>query len=369
MNTFLEEASAILDDFEKEIAAKKKIWEQLAQDNPGLAEAQADHWQKKCDRIWLYGATDTLECNDLSYSSYKMPPSSDTANSSAQKIHAKWRKWLDTAGIPKWNTRYDYDKKTHQYLEVQSQEQGEMYYANDDKFEIQEPYDEETLLAFMIRLGQEFEKSGKGHRLEWRALRSFLGFLRHHYSKEEVAFIEHIFPQKMALRQNQIIRLIPSEAYPIPEGTAAAIIMELAFRCRNGRPDARHTAAESLALCWLCVSGSKVRLPKHLEMVRKIKAEEMQPDGGFFFLQLPTWFGKVPVRISKRAFAFLKAVSLIPSKNPRETILQRPARSLTRLFDDVVQSVNPPSKYGNITYLSLLSQPHPFENHRYQPKS
>jgi hypothetical protein len=38
------------------------------------------------------------------------------------------------------------------------------------------------------------------------------------------------------------------------------------------------------------------------------------------------------------------------------------------MFDEVLQSVPLPSKYGNVTYLSLLNQPHIFGDHRPQPK-
>lgn len=58
----------------------------------------------------------------------------------------------------------------------------------------------------------------------------------------------------------------------------------------------------------------------------------------------------------------------MPAKNPRTTILQRPLGSLRRIFDKALQSIAPPSEYGNITYLSLLNQPHIFGDHRPQPK-
>lgn len=242
-----------------------------------------------------------------------------------------------------------------------------------------------------MQLARSIGDDGKGHRLEYRALKSFVDFIRKTYPTEQVAFIEHIFPQKMKLHYGSIIRLIPPEAYPIPEKTVAEILMKLAQLCRNGRPDARHTAAEGLALCLLCIASSRIRLPKTLEMVRSIQATAVlsgvefsiskvptfgsgcatyRPltDDDFSVLQVPTWFGEQPLKISNRVAAFLKAVSRIPSKKPRETILQRPMGSLRRIFDEVLRSVAPPSEYGNITYLSLLIQPHIFGDHRPQPK-
>jgi hypothetical protein len=39
------------------------------------------------------------------------------------------------------------------------------------------------------------------------------------------------------------------------------------------------------------------------------------------------------------------------------------------MFEEALVSVSPNPEYGNITYLSLLNQPHVFGDHRYQPKN
>jgi hypothetical protein len=109
--------------------------------------------------------------------------------------------------------------------------------------------------------------------LEERALKSFLGFIRKTYPSEQVAFIENIFPQKMDMHFGSIIRLILPEAYPVPEKTAAEILIALAQKCRNGRIDARYTALEGLALSWICIACSRIRPPKTLEVVRSIPPE------------------------------------------------------------------------------------------------
>jgi hypothetical protein len=387
----LNEIRNILDEFEEKIAHTQTIWEELRELNPSFEQVNEEHWRENHSKIWLHGGTTPNECNELERWLYGDPPITTTAHSSAKEIHDAWRNWLKTAGIPKWKISYGYDKKNHQYREMPSKELGQTYYVDDDRFAIQEPHANETLLAFIVRLAREVEDTGKGHRLEWRALKSFLDFIRNQYPAEQVAFLEHIFPKKMDLHYGKIIRLIPQESYPIPEKTAAEILIEFARRCHNGRPDSRHTAAEGLALCWLCIATSRIRLPKTLEMVNKIKANavlsgaqfsisktptygsdcatcHLSSDNNFSVLQVPTWFGEQPLKISNSVAAFLRAVARIPSKKPRETIFQRPMGSLRRVFDEVLRSVSPPSEYGNITYLSLLNQPHIFGDHRPQHK-
>ncbi len=142
----------------------------------------------------------------------------------------------------------------------------------------------------------------------------------------------------MDLHFGRIIRFIPLEAYPIPEKTAAEFLIALVRLCRNGRSDARHTALESLALCWLCIACSRIRLPKTLEMVRNLQLAAVlsgaefgvsknrtfgqvpywRPleDDDFSVLQAPTLFGSQPLKISNCIATFLKIVARIPSKKP-----------------------------------------------------
>ena len=171
----------------------------------------------------------------------------------------------------------------------------------------------------------------------------------------------------MDIKHGRIIRIITPEVPSIPEETAAKIIIELARRCRFERRNAHLTAAESLGLCWLCLTASRLRLPIYLETLQAIKTTALHLRGEFPMLLVPTFFGDRPIRISCRLAKFLHALSLIPFKKPRETILQSPLRSLTRTFDAVLKKIAPNPEFGNITYVSLLSPPH-CGSYRYQPK-
>ena len=137
----------------------------------------------------------------------------------------------------------------------------------------------------------------------------------------------------------------------------------------KGRPNSQLSALESLGLCWLCLTTSRFRLPTYLEMVEKTKVSAINIDGEYSTMLVPTLFGERKIRISVRVAKFLIALSKIPSKEPRETILQSPRRSLTRVLDRAIQNcvINP--DLGNITYITMLSTPHIFgRNCRSKPK-
>lgn len=348
MHKFLDGLSELLNNFEMELSKIRSIWRQIEADNPDFEQVSEENWQKKQARMWLHGGTSVHDCNRLERWLVDSPSLSKTAQISAMQVYRKWKKSLETKG-----------------------EYG-AYYLEFREFQIAKPKKDELLIYFVTRLALLVEEDGKGHRLGWRALKSFLDYIRTSYPTEEVAFVEHIFPKKMDTHFGKIIRIIPSEAYPIPEKIASELLIELAHRCRNYRRlDARHTAAESLGLCWLCIIASRLRLPVHVESIMAIQSEAIQIGIGHDFfpiLQIPTWFGDRPVETSHLVSKFLRGLSLVPSTKPRRSIFQRPLRSLTRMLKEALQSVSPSPEYGNITYLSLLNRPHIFGDYRYQPK-
>jgi hypothetical protein len=91
-------------------------------------------------------------------------------------------------------------------------------------------------------------------------------------------------------------------------------------------------------------------------------------DEDFSVLQVPTWFGNQPLKISNRLAAFVKIIASIPSKKARATIFQKSRKSLDQMFSSALQVVTPDPEYGKITYQSLLkNQPHIHGDHRPQP--
>ncbi|HCJ84185.1 MAG: hypothetical protein A2Y28_04920 [Chlamydiae bacterium GWC2_50_10] len=217
MSSPLDEACAMLDDFEKEVVGIKAGWEQIAVDNPHFEQVSPENWQETYYRMWLHGATNIWERNELGRWLTDYSPSTTIANSPAKEICEAWRSWLNVAGPVKVEKVLDYDKKSRSFRERESKKPSEAFYVDHGRFEIQEPLKGETLLNFILRLSrlleEEYDEQKKCERkerklgdwLEERGLKSFLDFIRKKYPIEQVAFIEHILPQKMDLHYGRII--------------------------------------------------------------------------------------------------------------------------------------------------------------------
>lgn len=339
MSEELEEAKSMLNDLENDLKELEAFYNQVRIDNPCFSPVSNQEWERKKACCWIHGATELHETNELERWLFDNPPLSDFAKENATECVRCWREWLEIK---------------------------DAYYEPFEAFEFEKPFEEETLREFLLRMARKVQEEGKGARLEWRALKSFLSYLRK-MPQEGIAFIEQIFPQKMGFSGDQIIRKIAPEVYSIPYEIAARILLELARQCRFSRTNAQLAAVESLGLCWLCLSASRLRLPIHLESIQAIESKAIQLDGEFPILKVPTLFGDRTIRISTRVAKYLDCLSHIPSKKPRTTILQSPIRTLARTLDRALASLELES-LGNITYVTLLSYPHHFGNHRYQPK-
>jgi hypothetical protein len=328
----LDEAIAILKEFEVALEQGRQLW--VPKDN---VQPWEQEWEKKHAQCWIYGTTHMLEFNALER--YKIDKSlSPMAADDARKYIRKWKKSL------KDNDTY-YDP------------------AGED-FRFKMPKKDEKLAAFIYNTSLRIEKMGFGARLERRAFKSFLAYLRRF--GPDAAFLELIFPKKMHLHHGRIARKISNEAYAIPKETAAAILVALAKNCYSGRKDTRATAAECLGLCWLCLTASRLHLPVYFENILSLNMDALILSESLPTLNILTLFGDVNIKISQRMGRFLHALSRVPSPQPRTTILQRSKRSLTRIFDEVLKTVTPTFECGNITFVSLLSLPHHFGKHRCQ---
>jgi len=336
-----DEAQAIVEDLQQEIEKKKQIRDEIKKLNPEWEQLSDEHWIEKKSRYWLHGATEIYESKELERWLFDTPHLSDTAKETASKCIQCWKEWLD---------------------------QTDAYYGVFEDFELEQPLGKELLGDYIVRMAAIVEKEGKGARLEWRALKSFLAYMRK-IAPEEIAFIEQIFSKKMDIHFGRIIRKISPEVYPVSQEIACEILCELANMGIKGRPDSLLSALESLGLCWLCLTTSRLRLPTFLEMVEKTKPSAICISGEYPNMLVPTLFGERKVRISARVAKFLLALSKIPSKKPRETILQIPKRSLTRTLNRAVQNCGVTSELGNITYMTMLSSPHIFgKDHRFRSK-
>lgn len=329
----LEQAMAILDELENSLNKKRDIWLSIRNDNPNFEQLSEKEWRDTSSRSWLHGGIKIFETNELESWLYQKVELSNLAKSKANKLISAWRKRNNEKGL--WGT----------------------YYSNDPKFNLK-AFSGETLVDFIVRKARYTEEKGKGHRLSWRALKSFLCFLQETQKQTEIAFIEHIFPQKMDLAHGRIIRKVPPEVYPIPFQQAGDLIYTLATLCRTSRRDAQVGIAETLGLCWLCLTASRLRLPTEVEMLIQTKASAINLSAALPTILIPTFFGEQKIIISRRIARFLLALSQIRSKKSRETILQKPLRSLNRVLKKVTTQNPGLVRLGHVTFRTLISPPH-----------
>ncbi len=139
MSDPIKEIYCLLDEFEAEITQERSFWNEVKENNPEFEPVSEESCQEKITRMWLHGETETYKCYELERWLYGDPPATKIAQSPALSVYKDWRKWLKIAGIPKFTTRYDYDKRTRWYREVKSEEPSDMYYVADKRFDIEEP--------------------------------------------------------------------------------------------------------------------------------------------------------------------------------------------------------------------------------------
>lgn len=341
MTDFLTGTKDVLTDLEQGIEEQAHAFRDIYKDQ--ALSVLDECIQKRKARSWLHGATDIDESTILEEWLHVNPPLSKLANRKAKNVVKAWRVKRD---------------------------KEDAYYGSFVGIDFQKPVKDESVFEYCTRVAKLVEAEGPGARLEWRAFKSFLRYLRIHFPAPERAFLEHIFPEKMDIFSERIIRKVAPEVYAIPEDSAAAILIELGRIARYDRQNAQLSALESLGLCWLCLAASRLRLPVQLEAIHKMEIQvvqigsaEQQP-----VLMLPTLFGEAAVKISHRMAKFLIVLSQQQSKTQNNYILKSPLRSLSRCLKRAIKNLGLDSKFGNITFITLISPPHPFSSSRYQRK-
>lgn len=332
MSKDFSELCEIINEWFADVEQVKKTWEVIRALNPDFEQVSAESWQIKEASLWHHGETRPREANELERWLMVSPPMSKTANSLTIDHYTDWNEYILEKGV----------------------------YADFNEGDLLKPQENESLIDFVLRLAQEIENTGWGKKKQERALKSFLHFLRDSNKQEEVAFIEHIIPEKNELQAGKIIRIIRPQVYPISKEIAAAIIKELAHQCAYGRPNARHHAGEALSLILICLSASRIRWPRSLESVHAIRNDALISTAEFPELLVPSIFGPHPVRISQRVAKLLQAIVNIHSKMPRSTILETSLPELRKTLRSAIHKVNPPPEIGEITFVTFLSHPHHF---------
>jgi hypothetical protein len=328
----LEKAKEILFDLEKSIEEVSQIWIELRTLNPDFEEVSEAEWENKSSRFWLHGATKVRECNALEEWLYTHVPLSNTAKSKAIKYYDAWDESI---------------QENESCLDVSA---GDIF----------KPRGTENLHEYILRLAQNVEKNGWVAKKNKRALSAFLSHLRKLKPSEEIAFVEHIFPKEMKLHYNSLIRLIKPQVQPIPQEIAGQILKTFAEEVMRGRANACLKNAEALALCWLCLISSRLRLPITLECIHSMSIESIVIKKGVTYIKMPTIFGPQKVQISVKISKYLQAINNISSPNPRKKFLSSDLHDLRRSLKSAIKKSKISSNFGKITFLTFMTTPHIF---------
>jgi len=239
---------------------------------------------------------------------------------------------------------------------------------------------DESLRDCLLRLWEKVNRvpDRKGNWL--RFLRSFLGFLRENFiPKNEQAFLDALFPQEFGLirklvdldfkgekpMKNSIFRKTRFCAHRIDIVTAAAVLKGLAAAVLTGRSNAQHTAAETLALVWICLFHARTPQPSRVNWLSEIKQSQLINHQGRAFLIRPTSWGHVPTEISSFLAAYLSKLPNANALNPADApLLTKHLNCLQRTLKNIIGKTKEAKKMGQITFQTFMNAPHPFIGRR-----
>lgn len=193
---------------------------------------------------------------------------------------------------------------------------------------------------------------------ERRAFHCFLHYLRQENIDEEVAFLEQILPAKHDVHDGVIRRIISHQERPISIEVAGDILQNLAHKCAQGRPDARHNCAEALALCWMCLAVGRLRLPVRLADLQATMLSALRQIDGLPNLYLHTLFGWQAIKLPEHSNRFLIAMCELSRSEGAKTMLRGHFSVLRRSLEGAVREADPEGKLGKITFSTFLAPPH-----------
>ncbi len=351
----IEESQKILKNFLSKLEAKRLRYAKMRQDNPDFIQVSEKYLNEELDRCWIYFTDHIGKILAAPLPTYcKKTPASQLL---AIKLYTEWQSYIETSAEPE-----------SLYSE---------YFCNSNEFPrygLQPPKKKEILDEYLRRLGKEITLGKAPLHLKERCLRSFLDYLRNNLTSVEIAFLEHIFPAEMEIRESYgydwgitkkgreqqkvprslILRRVQPQEYPIPIKTAAAVLERLSDRIITGRPNSKQTSAEVLGLCWLCLTAARLRLPVEVKDLRclsptclnRAKSDTLPT------INLPTLFGELAVPISNYLWNFL---ATFPGKN---ALFQATEPSLYRTLKSVIWTLPSGMVEGKITFATFLASPH-----------
>lgn len=350
----------VIQEFISEIGQQRRIWDNLAAANNRFGPLSIDSCRVNEASCWIYGTANPVELAELQKWELDAVPHSKIANRLALEFYRIWEKFIEEGGgLPN-------DKGAFCDFVVAH---------------LPKPQKSETLRDYLIRIVRDIERLEQGPQRRRRVFYSFVDKVRRLHAPEDTGFIESIIPANKEIieydnspsgskRETMVIPKIKEQAYPISEDLTGEIIKALAYKCSCKRPNA--CVDEVLALCWVCLIASRLKLQTSLEMIQKMPLGAIRVDEAYPQLFMPTKFGHIKVRVSAFAAKFLQ--SIVKKSPSRRKIFESDIYSLRRVLNSVVQSVveslinskahsenekdDLRDLLGKISFLSFLSPPH-----------
>ena len=329
----------ILKNFNNRIQARKKIAKSMDQSFPELNDSNIDRWTRDECYIWI-NAEPGYDLIKPSQEKLLIP------EIFSQPALQFYREWLD------------------KNLDIQDYKQ----------YIIDPPLKNHTLLQYLHHLHKLISIKRK-LTARWKtSLRSFANFIRKEYLPEETGFLDIIFPKKMDFFRGKVIRKIPLEVYPIDILDTCSILKQLAYYILNGRPNFQQSAAEALALAWICLTSAKARTLTEEKLLHTITSNHLKikktptkhnPNSDTHYLHLPTLFWEEKIIISKTLYDYLLALC----QTNQGLLFKRSLKKLRDSFNNIIVKSKLSANPAEISFLTFLSEPHDAIGHRYKPKN
>lgn len=274
----------------------------------------------------------------------------------AKEIYSKWG--MKTIEIMGCKTQAVKIKEIHKYK----------------LYGIPEPTNDESLIEYIERLRELVNIETYSKKTWEESLGCFLQYVRDYIPPECCGFIDVIFPQDRTFYSDMIIRLIRKDKFPTNIVYVSKILKQLSEDLLWGDSRTQHGAAETLAFSWLCLISARLRLPTRVKLLYEVDFSSLsQQKSSFeifpnrFFLEIPTFFGHIPMEISKLHFDYF---SILQGINQKLGIMDRSfkstERSLREVFDRATSKLSLPSNHGEITFQTFTSWPTEVLHHRTQ---
>lgn len=221
------------------------------------------------------------------------------------------------------------------------------------------PTDGESLTMYLIKMHKRIYHNRGWKQNEEISLKSFVNFLRAQPATAG-SFLDVVFPSGMEFFKHAgIVSIHPQPEYCLDLFEASTILQTLADMLFEKRPNAQFLIAQSLGLCWMCLTKARISHPSHVKIIHQTpistpchadtKKCDILEDANPGF-STPTLRGEFHVSISKHFHGYLSHLAALHPSS--KTILRSSLRALRCSFTSVLKTM--PKNFWQATFQSFL---------------